>query len=272
MGSDSRVLQFASHTFDASVMEMLSCLIVGGCVCIPSDMDRMNDIPGVIRKFEVTWTLLTPSVANTLSPKSVPSLKTLVTGGEAMSSGHIAKWKGKNICLINAYGPSEASVIASTSTKVDERGVEVDSDTSSIGHAVGGRNWVVDPRDYNKLTMGIGELVVEGHHVAKGYLNNEQKTAQAFVSGTKWMKEVGAKEKMYRTGDLVRWNSDGTLSFVARKDTQVCPRDNVWCCTIQSNCTPKLNFLDQIKRTKNRTRRNRAPRQRKLARGQSIGC
>jgi len=102
MRSDSRVFQFASHTFDASVMEILSTLIVGGCVCIPSDMDRMNDIPGAIQRMGVTWTLLTPSVANTLSPKSVPTLKVLVTGGEAMSSGHIAKWKGKNICLCNA--------------------------------------------------------------------------------------------------------------------------------------------------------------------------
>ena len=79
-------------------MEILSTLVVGGCVCIPSDMDRMNDIPGAIKRLGVTWTLLTPSVANTLTPKGVPSLKVLVTGGEAMSAGHITKWKGKT-CL-----------------------------------------------------------------------------------------------------------------------------------------------------------------------------
>jgi len=223
MRSDSRVFQFASHTFDASVMEILSTLIVGGCVCIPSDMDRMNDIPGAIRRMGVTWTLLTPSVANTLTPKGVPSLKVLVTGGEAMSSGHIAKWKGGKICLVNAYGPSETAVIASTSTKVDEDGNEVNSDTSNIGKAIGGRNWIVDPRNYNKLVPvgGIGELVVEGHIVARGYLNNEQKTAQAFVSHPDWLKDVKDQERMYRTGDLVRYNTDGTLSFVARKDTQI---------------------------------------------------
>jgi amino acid adenylation domain-containing protein len=222
MRSDSRVFQFASHTFDASVMEILSTLIVGGCVCIPSDMDRMNDIPGAIRRMGVTWTLLTPSVANTLTPKSVPTLKVLVTGGEAMSSGHIAKWKGK-ICLVNAYGPSETAVIASTSTKVDEDGNEVNSDTSNIGTAVGGRNWIVDPRNYNKLVpVGcIGELVVEGHIVARGYLNNEQKSAQAFVSHPDWLDGVKDQGRMYRTGDLVRYNSDGTLSFLARKDTQI---------------------------------------------------
>ena len=219
MRSDSRVFQFASHTFDASVMEILSTLLAGGCVCVPSDLERMDNIPGAIRRMGVTWALLTPSVANTLTPKAVPSLKVLVTGGEAMSSGHIAKWKGKT-CLINAYGPSETSVIASTSTKVDEHGNEVSSDTSVIGHAVGGRNWIVDPQNYNKLIPvgGIGELIVEGHIVARGYLNNKEKTAQAFISNPAWLK---TKHRLYRTGDLVRYCSDGTMSFVARKDTQV---------------------------------------------------
>jgi len=104
MKSSSRVLQFASHTFDASVMEILTTLIVGGCVCIPSEEDRMNDIPGAIQRMGVTWTLLTPSVASTLSPKSVPNLKVLITGGEAMSSSHLTRWRGR-CCLINAYGP-----------------------------------------------------------------------------------------------------------------------------------------------------------------------
>jgi non-ribosomal peptide synthetase component F len=215
-------LNSASHTFDASVMEILSTLISGGCVCIPSDAERINDIPGAIRKLKVTWTLLTPAVANTLTPQQVPTLKTLVTGGEAMSSGHISKWKGKNICLINAYGPSETAVIASTSMKVDEFGKEVNEDTSNIGRAVGGRNWVVDPRNYNKLVPvgALGELVVEGHTLARGYLNNDQKTTQAFVKRPDWIAD-DIERRVYRTGDLVRWNCDGTLSFMARRDTQV---------------------------------------------------
>ncbi|TVY44055.1 Nonribosomal peptide synthetase [Lachnellula occidentalis] len=222
MRSDSRVFQFASYTFDASVMEILTSLIVGACICIPSDEDRMNDISGAVKRMGVTWTLLTPSVASTLTSKSVPSLKTLVTGGEAMAAGHIAKWKGK-VALVNAYGPSETSVIASTSTKVDEHGNEINGDSSNIGHAAGGRTWVVDPRDYNKLVpIGcIGELVVEGRTVARGYLNNEQKTAEVFVNDPAWLRHLQPRERAYRTGDLVRYNSNGSLSFVARKDTQV---------------------------------------------------
>ena len=229
MRSDSRVFQFASYTFDASIMEILSTLIVGGCVCVPSDQDRMSDIPGAIERMNVTWTLLTPSVAKILDPKTVPSLKVLVTGGEAMSSGHIAKWRGNNVALVNAYGPSETAVIATTSTKVNETGEVVNDDVGTIGGAVGGRNWVVDPNNFNRLVPvgGIGELLVEGRHVARGYLKNEKKTIEAFVTGPVWRKDNtfgdldGREERMYRTGDLVRYNSDGTLTYIGRKDTQI---------------------------------------------------
>ncbi|KAK4224364.1 putative peptide synthase [Podospora fimiseda] len=232
MHSDSRVLQFASYTFDASVMETLSCLLVGGCVCVPSDEDRINDVGGVIRQMGVTWTLLTPSVASTVKPESVPCLKTLVTGGEAMSAGHIEKW-GTRCALVNAYGPSECSVVTNASTKVDESHNVCNVDRSNIGPAVGGRIWVVDPRNYNVLVPvgAVGELVVEGRLVARGYLNNLEQTAKAFIrSPPKWMqcpslpqsiKPTGDKVSMYRTGDLVRYNSDGSVSYVARKDTQV---------------------------------------------------
>ena len=222
MRPESRVFQFASYTFDASIMEVLSTLITGGCICIPNEDDRLNDIAGCIKKFLVTWTLLTPSVANVLSPKDVSSLKVLVTGGEAMSPGHIEKWKGQ-VALLNAYGPSETSVIASVSTKIDEDGNEINGDASNIGRAVGGRNWVVDPQDYTKLRpVGcIGELLVEGSTVARGYLNNEQKTANAFISDPPWLTGVKGRERIYRTGDLVRQNSDGSFCFVARKDTQI---------------------------------------------------
>jgi len=227
MRSTSRVLQFASYTFDASIMEILTTLIVGGCVCVPSDQQRMNSLPGAINDLQVNWTLLTPSVASTIKPESVPGLKVLVTGGEAMSAGHIAKWNGR-LCLVNAYGPSECSVIASTSVKVDEDGTQKNDDPTNIGRAVGSRCWIVDPHDHNQLMPvgSIGELLVEGPIVARGYLNNERKTADAFISNPKWFKNLFGDaseqtERMYKTGDLVRYNSDGTLKFVSRKDTQI---------------------------------------------------
>ena len=224
----SRVFQFANYTFDASIMEILSCLLVGGCVCVPSDQERMNDIPGSIKRLGVTWTLLTPSVASILKPENVPSLKVLVTGGEAMSEGHITKWAG-TMSLVNAYGPSECSVVATASIKVDEYGNTLNAEPSNIGHAVGSRSWVVDPRNHNRLMPlgSIGELVVEGRIVARGYLNNEQKTKDAFISNPTWSNDErlrvswDRRERMYKTGDLVKYNSDGTVTYLGRKDTQI---------------------------------------------------
>ncbi|KAL2192774.1 non-ribosomal peptide synthetase [Corynascus similis CBS 632.67] len=229
MHSDSRVLQFASYTFDASIMETLSCLLVGGCVCVPSDESRMNDLAAVIRDMGVTWTLLTPSVASTVKPETVTCLKTLVTGGEAMSSGHIERW-GTQCALVNAYGPTECSVVATTSTKVDESHRVCNADRSNIGTAVGGRVWVVDPQDHNRLVPvgAVGELVVEGRLVARGYLNNKEQTEKVFIRSPAWKKlpefsnSMWRQEHtMYRTGDLVRYNSDGSISYISRKDTQI---------------------------------------------------
>ena len=228
MTKASRVLQFSNLCFDASIMEILTSLITGACVCIPSDEERMNNISGAIRRMSVNWTLLTPSVAKVLKPEDVPSLKVLATGGEAMQAGHIQKWVGKT-SVVNAYGPSECAVIATTSIKADEQGRVLDDDPAVIGRAVGCRSWVVDPQDHGRLMPigSVGELILQGNTVARGYLNNEEKTAKAFVPSPTWMRSDihdgagGSAKLVYKTGDLVRYNSDGTIVYVSRKDSQI---------------------------------------------------
>ena len=228
MHQSSRVFQFSNLCFDASVMEILTTLITGACICIPSDEERMNNISGAINRMGVTWTLLTPSVANMLDPEKVPSLRVLVTGGEAMQARHIAKWCSST-ALVNAYGPSECAVIATTSVKVDLDGSRLDEDSSNIGRGVGCRCWVVNPHDHNQLMPvgSVGELIIEGNTVARGYLNNEEKTAKAFVTRPDWMSYddneivAGHSRLVYKTGDLVRYNAAGDLTYVGRKDTQI---------------------------------------------------
>ena len=224
MTKASRVLQFSNLCFDASIMEILTSLLTGACVCIPSDEERMNNISGAISRMSVNWTLLTPSVAKVLKPDEVPSLKVLVTGGEAMQAGHITKWVGKT-SVVNAYGPSECAVIATTSIKVDEQGHVLNDDPAVIGRAVGCRSWVVDPQDHARLVPigSVGELVLQGNTVARGYLNNEEKTRKAFVASPSWMSgdANGSANLIYKTGDLVRYNSDGTIVYISRKDSQI---------------------------------------------------
>ncbi|KAH8425870.1 nonribosomal peptide synthase Pes1 [Aspergillus melleus] len=225
--SNTRMLQFSSFTFDISVLETLVVLMVGGCICMPSDEERLNDLPGMIRRSQANTTCCTPSIINTLDPKSVPGLTTIACGGEKMMESHIERWADR--CVINAYGPSEATIVVTSSMKVNQEGKRLDVDGSSIGTAMAGRTWIVDPNNHHRLLPvgAIGELVLEGCNVARGYLNNEQKTKQVFIRDPEWTKHDGLKsildrrDRMYLSGDLVYYSPDGTIQFISRKDTQI---------------------------------------------------
>ena len=95
--------RFASYTFDASILEILTTLTIGGTVCVPNDEDRLNNITKVINEMKITWTLLTPSFIQLIQPSAIPGLRTLVLGGEAMSNKQVSTWADK-LELINGYG------------------------------------------------------------------------------------------------------------------------------------------------------------------------
>lgn len=87
-----RVLAFSSHTFDASLIDMLTVLMVGGCVCIPDDETRLNNLAGAINDLRVNWADLTPTVVRFLEPAMVPGLETIVLAGEQMSQSNLDTW------------------------------------------------------------------------------------------------------------------------------------------------------------------------------------
>ncbi|RDW58708.1 hypothetical protein BP6252_13184 [Coleophoma cylindrospora] len=221
VGTDTRVLQFASYTFDVSILEMVTSLMHGACICIPSDEDRNKGIAHIINKMKISWVFLTPSVVKLIGPQDVPSLKTLVLGGEALSRLDIETW-ADHLHLANGYGPSEASVAATCNSHVTRT-----TDPANIGRAIGGVCWIVDANDHDRLVPihATGELLVEGPIVARGYLGEPEKTAAVFISNPKWLTDEisggDRPKRLYKTGDLVRYNSDGTINFVGRKDSQV---------------------------------------------------
>ncbi|KAJ5160376.1 Nonribosomal peptide synthetase 1 [Penicillium canariense] len=227
MNSGTRALQFSNYTFDVSVLEIMMTLMTGGCVCVPSEEERMNNLGGAIRRMEANYMASPPAIVNTLEPKTVPTLKTIITGGEKMPANHIDRWHDRFV--INAYGPSEATVVATVGVKVDWEGNRVNDDPTSIGTAANCRVWIVDPNNYNRLLPvgAVGEMLLEGSNIAREYLGNPEKTKAAFVDDPIWSNHSGMlglfkrKDRMYRTGDLVRYNSDGTLAFISRKDTQI---------------------------------------------------
>ncbi|KAL6705717.1 hypothetical protein ACN47E_006506 [Coniothyrium glycines] len=228
MNATSRTFQFASYTFDASCIEILAALTVGATICVPSENDRMNNPAGAIRKLKVTWSLLTPSVLGTIEPDRVPTLKTLVSGGEALPGPILKKW-GTHTCFINAYGPTECAVVAATAYKSTLDHELIETEPGTIGTGSGARLWVVHPRNHDKLMPvgSVGELVIEGPTVARGYLNDEAKTTKAFIEKPAWSTRLSSEEsnfgtvRMYKSGDLVRYNTDGSVNYIGRKDTQI---------------------------------------------------
>ncbi|KAE8823753.1 hypothetical protein PTNB85_09878 [Pyrenophora teres f. teres] len=217
----SRVLQFASYTFDACIAEIITTLLCGGCICVPSDSDRRNSLAKAISTMDVNWAFLTPSVARLLDPGLVPSLKILAIGGEQSSSADWNRWPG-SVQKIHVYGPTECCIFCTGYTS--KQGFE----PSTIGTSVASVSWVVDPENHERLAPlgSMGELLVEGPILARGYLNDVNKTEAAFINDPAWLLEgyrghAGRRGRLYKTGDLVRYDVNGNLVYLGRKDSQV---------------------------------------------------
>ncbi|KAJ9492309.1 hypothetical protein VN97_g923 [Penicillium thymicola] len=221
---ESRVLDFASYAFDVSIDSMLLTLGNGGCLCIPSDEDRLNDINEVIRTMRINYAGLTPSVGRILDADVIASLSGLGLGGEAVSARDANHW-GKETRIIIGYGPCECTIGCTVNASA-----ATGRDYLSIGPGNGAAMWIANPNDHNELVPigAVGELLVEGPIVGQGYLNDPEKTAAAFINDPPWL-VTGHKEyagrlgRLYKTGDLGRYDPDGLggIVFVGRKDTQV---------------------------------------------------
>jgi amino acid adenylation domain-containing protein len=225
-GQGRRVLQFTSYTFDPCIIEIFTTLTHGGCICVPAENERINSLTKFVNDFQCDYVIFTPSLVRALNPDDMPTVKTVVLGGEPMTKEIMEIW-GDRVHLINAYGPTETAIVCTSRTVCGPKTV-ADSDRrhrpENIGRPVNSMNWVVDPLDYNRLVpVGcVGELAVTGPILAKGYMNNEEKTNEVFVRDASWLHKFGlARQRLYRTGDLVRQDpADGSLVYVARKDNQ----------------------------------------------------
>jgi non-ribosomal peptide synthetase component F/aryl carrier-like protein len=158
---------------------------------------------------------LTPTVASLLQPSDVPGVKGLCLAGEAITKENIKVW-GPALDLQCCYGPSECTIYCTWNGDL-----EGSSEPTNIGRSIGSVSWLVDPSDHNVLQpIGcIGEILVEGPILARGYLNDPKKTFESFIFDPKWAQ--GGGRRMYKTGDLGRYNSDGTITYLGRRDTQV---------------------------------------------------
>ncbi|KAJ6189891.1 hypothetical protein N7519_004799 [Penicillium mononematosum] len=218
IGPGSRCLQFSAFAFDVHISDIFTPLMYGACCCIPSEEDRMGNLPQAINSLKADSVYITPTVATLFTPDDVPGLKKVALGGEPLTTENARLWGGR-VFLINVFGPSE------TSNWVTYQHVRADTQQpSNIGPGVDVNTWLVDRHNDSRLApIGcVGELFVEGPILARGYLNDQEKTNASFVVDPPWLPGPSASpRRMYRTGDLVRYNSDGTFVYVGRQDTQI---------------------------------------------------
>jgi len=218
LSRSSRVLNFASFAFDVSFLEHFWALLVGGCLCIPSESERENNLVEIMEKLNVNWSFFTPSFSRVLDPLKLPSMRHLVLGGEPVTQTDLDLWS-PHVHVIGVYGPAECAGCVTVQSDF----LQVES-AANIGLPYAVSCWVVDVDDHNILvpTGSVGELVVKGPSLSEGYVNDHEQTAKSFISNPLWLPGSKEEEKrLYKTGDLVRCLPDGSLYFISRKDTQV---------------------------------------------------
>jgi amino acid adenylation domain-containing protein len=214
LSSDSRVLQFASPSFDAAFSEICQSLLCGGCIVVPKADQLLshNGLTELIRRSGITHATLPPSLLATLTPEDIAfTLSNLVVAGEACPA-HVAKGWSAQRRLINGYGPTEATVCATMSAPASG------AEAPPIGRPISNTRVYVLDQSLQPVPVGVtGELYIAGGGLARGYHGRAALTAQRFVA----CPFGPAGERMYRTGDWVRWRGDGVLEFLGRSDEQV---------------------------------------------------
>ncbi len=215
--ANSRVLQFASFSFDASVSEIFMALLTGATLYLASS-DTLMSIPDLIRLFQeeaITTVTLPPSLLKILPNDNLPALETIISAGEACTKEIARRWaSGRR--LLNAYGPTE-STIGVTSylvTEILDQGMTV-----PIGRPIHNVQLYILDRHMNPVPRGVkGELFIGGVGLARGYYGRPDLTAERFIPNP-FSATPGAR--LYRTGDLVRFLPDGNIEFLGRIDHQV---------------------------------------------------
>ncbi|HVT66231.1 MAG TPA: AMP-binding protein, partial [Trebonia sp.] len=211
-----RVLQFASWSFDASVSELAMALLSGATLVVAPAADLLPGSPlaALMARERISHVTLPPSALAVMAPEDLALCRTVIVAGERFPVELAERWwSGRR--LINAYGPSEATVCASLSAPLSAM---AGGSSVPIGMPVSGVSAYVLDGHLGLVPAGVvGELYLGGVGLARGYLGRGGWTASRFVAD----RYGGGGGRLYRTGDLVWRDADGVLRYVGRRDGQV---------------------------------------------------
>jgi amino acid adenylation domain-containing protein len=217
--ADDRATQFASFGFDAAVWELWPHLTAGAAVHFTPEEVRSS--PELLKDWlvdhEITITFVPTALAERLITLDWPvatKLRFMLTGADTL---HHYPRRGLPFALINNYGPTEATVVATSGPVASER--RDPELRPPIGRPIDGTEIYIVDESLNPVPRGeVGELCIGGAGVGRGYVNNPELTAKNFVPNPFSSRPYA---RLYRTGDLGRWLPDGQIEYIGRVDDMI---------------------------------------------------
>ncbi|KAA9382688.1 amino acid adenylation domain-containing protein [Neorhizobium galegae] len=211
--SNSRVVQFASFGFDASAWELVMAFGSGAALHLPADELRQasNKLSDYLRSEAITHATLPPALLQASKDPGCLASQVLILAGELPKAELVRSLAPASI--VNAYGPTEATVCATVWSCPDD----FDGSVVPIGRPIANtRLYLLDAHGQPVPFGAVGELYIGGAGVARGYLNRPELTAERFIASP-----FVEGDRLYRSGDLGRYLPDGNLEFLGRNDDQV---------------------------------------------------
>jgi non-ribosomal peptide synthetase-like protein len=213
IGPDDVVFQGASVAFDLSMEEIWTPYLVGAALYVasPETMGDAEKLPALLTEAGVTVIDTVPTLLGIL-PSDVPSLRLILLGGEALPPAIVQKWSKPGRRILNTYGPTEATVVA---TAAEVRPGEV----VTIGQPIANYTAYIVNEAMQLVGPGEqGELLIGGPGVAKGYHGRPELTAEKFIANP----FAGIDDPvLYRSGDAVSLDADSNIVFHGRIDDQI---------------------------------------------------
>jgi len=215
----SVVLQFASISFDVSVLEIFASLYYGGTLVIAQREDKHDPmlVYRLMKEKGITYTFMPPSLLAVFPDYDFPAMDTLSAGGEAIPHSLTSKIAGKYpYRFVNGYGPTE-SIVTTTHE------IEGPDDWRNIGKAVPGVVCYVADENGKLVAPGeMGELLISGMQLTNGYWNRPELNEKMFFENPYEKEHDGIDvSRLYHSGDLVTLNEDGSFNYIGRKDSQI---------------------------------------------------
>ncbi|WP_392538753.1 Pls/PosA family non-ribosomal peptide synthetase [Legionella sp. 227] len=209
--SDDKVYQGFSLAFDASLEEFWMAFANGAALiaCTAKEVRSGLGLISFLQQHRVSVFSTVPTLLSALEGQ-LPDLRLLILGGEACSSALVKRWSRDGLRIVNTYGPTEATIIATYAECHPDKEI-------TIGQPLPGYEVLILDEQLREVAEGEeGELCIAGVALARGYVNRPENTAEKFI-----LNPANKNQRLYRTGDLVSRAPNGDLRFVGRVDDQI---------------------------------------------------